>query len=519
MSKQKKDNTNILQWVIPSIMLVLFLIVTLFNYSADMESQIRERVKEKQETQTAQTGEYYEETVNTLSYVAAVSAGNVSKMGDVLSYDAQEILKTIVRNTGAQDAIIVKMDGTAINSKGQDPYLTDKLNVEELLDGKTHVSELFQYTSAKRSHTIIAAPIKTENEMIGILGIVIPLDSLGDITSGASYSVKNTYGIIKADGTIVEKAGNLQESFVVGSNALTGLESLEITSGTYKKLLQNIEANKGGEIVFLGNEEVMGAKSYYLFYEPIGDYGWYSVTLITEAQIEKVVKDEQRTTSGLVTKMLVAMTIFVAILVAINIITKAKYVRESKELQDKAETDLLTDLLNKIATEKKIREYLENEGKEKHSIMFVLDIDNFKKINDTMGHAFGDEVLSTLGRRIKSEFRINDIVGRTGGDEFVVFLKDMKDEETMKREAERVATFFKNFKVGEYVKYSATASIGAAIYPTNATDFEALYKAADSALYKAKKRGKNQLAFYKDDDLLREYEEEKVLSNSVEQNV
>ena len=127
--------------------------------------------------------------------------------------------------------------------------------------------------------------------------------------------------------------------------------------------------------------------------------------------------------------------------------------------------------------------------------------------------------MSTLGRRIKSEFRINDIVGRTGGDEFVVFLKDMKDEETMKREAERVATFFKNFKVGAYVKYSATASIGAAIYPTNATDFEALYKAADSALYKAKKRGKNQLAFYKDDDLLREYEEEKVLSNSVEQNV
>ena len=195
------------------------------------------------------------------------------------------------------------------------------------------------------------------------------------------------------------------------------------------------------------------------------------------------------------------MIIFVAILVAINVITRAKYIKESKELQDKAETDLLTDLLNKIATEKKIKEYLENEGKEKRSIMFVLDIDNFKKINDTMGHAFGDEVLSTLGRRIKSEFRINDIVGRTGGDEFVVFLKDLKDEDTMKREAERVATFFKNFKVGEYVKYSATASIGAAIFPNDAKDFEALYKAADQALYKAKRRGKNQLAFYEDHDM------------------
>ncbi len=345
---------------------------------------------------------------------------------------------------------------------------------------------------------------------------MVPLDNLGDITCGTSYFVKNTYVILKADGTIVEIAGNLQESFMVGGNALTDLESLEITSGTYKKLMQNIEANKGGEIVFLGTDKVMGAQSYYLFYEPIGDYGWYSVTLMTEAQIEKVVKDEQRTTSSLVTKMIVAMTIFVAIRVAINVITKAKYVKESKELQDKAETDLLTDLLNKITTEKKIREYLENEGKEKHSIMFVLDIDNFKKINDTMGHAFGDEVLSTLGRRIKSEFRINDIVGRTGGDEFVVFLKDMKDEETMKREAERVATFFKNFKVGEYVKYSATASIGAAIYPTNARDFEALYKAADQALYKAKRRGKNQLAFYEDNDLPREYDEDHEKENAGE---
>ena len=134
------------------------------------------------------------------------------------------------------------------------------------------------------------------------------------------------------------------------------------------------------------------------------------------------------------------------------------------------------------------------------AMMFVLDIDNFKKINDTMGHAFGDEVLSDLGKRISANFRVSDIIGRTGGDEFIIFLKALKDDSNTLREAQKLVNFFKNFQVGEYVKYSATASIGAAVFPADGADFDTLYKAADQALYKAKKRGKNQLAFYDDRD-------------------
>ena len=129
--------------------------------------------------------------------------------------------------------------------------------------------------------------------------------------------------------------------------------------------------------------------------------------------------------------------------------------------------------------------------------MFILDIDNFKKVNDTMGHAFGDVLLKTLGKEIKSEFRVTDIVGRMGGDEFMIFLKDMKDDGIIEREAIRLTNFFQDFRAGEeYVKYSASASIGAAVYPDDAKNFKDMYLAADQALYRAKKRGKRQLAFY-----------------------
>ena len=173
--------------------------------------------------------------------------------------------------------------------------------------------------------------------------------------------------------------------------------------------------------------------------------------------------------------------------------------KSNKQLEEKADSDLLTGLGNKLATERRIKEYMADYP-DSLAVMFVLDIDNFKKINDTMGHAFGDEVLRELGRQIGVNFRVTDIIGRTGGDEFTIFLKNLKDDSNTIREAQKLEYFFRHFQVGDYVKYSATASIGAAVFPADGSDFETLYKAADAALYKAKKRGKNQLAFFDDRD-------------------
>ena len=134
------------------------------------------------------------------------------------------------------------------------------------------------------------------------------------------------------------------------------------------------------------------------------------------------------------------------------------------------------------------------------ALLFVLDVDNFKKINDTLGHAFGDEVLSSLGHQVKAMFRASDIIGRTGGDEFMILLKNLGSDEILEKEAKKLGDFFKDFQTGEYVKYAATASIGAAVFPKDGQDFESMYKAADSALYVAKKRGKSQIAFYGDEN-------------------
>lgn len=252
--------------------------------------------------------------------------------------------------------------------------------------------------------------------------------------------------------------------------------------------------NQGEGIIYCSaGEDTRG-----IVYVPVAEGLYYLVAGFSEDYIAQNVYNDWKEYGSVVWHIMGIMFLFIAIIVAMNIITRIRDKEKHKALVDKADTDMLTELYNKMATERKIKEYIE-EYPNQPALMFVLDIDNFKKINDTMGHAFGDEVLRTLGARIKSEFRATDIVGRTGGDEFIIFLRNMSDENVIKSEAERIERFFKDFQAGTYVKYSATASIGAAVFPRDAGDFEGLYKAADHALYVAKKRGKNQMAFYGDD--------------------
>ena len=168
---------------------------------------------------------------------------------------------------------------------------------------------------------------------------------------------------------------------------------------------------------------------------------------------------------------------------------------KEQDLLEKASIDGLTGALNRKSAEAKIGELMQNKNCKGY--LFMIDIDDFKTVNDTMGHAFGDEVLRNLAVRLQSMFRATDIVGRTGGDEFMVFLKDIRDITMIEREGKKIEQFFHQFEVGEYVKYSVTASVGAAVFPGDGKSFEELYKAADNALYVSKRHGKNQLSFYK----------------------
>ena len=171
-------------------------------------------------------------------------------------------------------------------------------------------------------------------------------------------------------------------------------------------------------------------------------------------------------------------------------------VTEERRIQEKlkflATTDSLIGLCNRAEFMNLARKEfaLAKKNNEEMSLL-IMDLDNFKTINDTLGHAAGDEIIRKMGDIIKKSFRKTDIPGRIGGEEFAVVLKNTSLQEA-KKAAEKVRNISTRTKViyGEH-EITFTVSIGVAASGGNTGDIEDIMKMADDALYKAKAKGRN----------------------------
>lgn len=164
-------------------------------------------------------------------------------------------------------------------------------------------------------------------------------------------------------------------------------------------------------------------------------------------------------------------------------------VKEKQRLEKKSRTDHLTGLLNKQAFEKEVRDYVEMHPTESACFIFI-DMDHFKDINDKFGHSVGDQVIKETAKKIQLLFKNFDLVGRFGGDEFCVFVKDIPRETLIDRLRFAVKKMEQEYTYeGGYVKISA--SIGAAYCKRNTVGYKELMDVADQAAYQAKDNGRN----------------------------
>ncbi len=167
--------------------------------------------------------------------------------------------------------------------------------------------------------------------------------------------------------------------------------------------------------------------------------------------------------------------------------------REEQKLYAEAKMDRMTMLLNRQTTMESIQDILESEHDKTH-VLYMIDIDNFKMLNDTMGHQAGDEFLIALSAELKKVFRESDVVGRIGGDEFFALMRSVKGMHKMVEKAKELLLTIQEV-CKDYPSIPLSGSIGISIYPENGKSLEALYAQADAALYQAKKKGKNQFVF------------------------
>lgn len=172
----------------------------------------------------------------------------------------------------------------------------------------------------------------------------------------------------------------------------------------------------------------------------------------------------------------------------LSVVTDITSLKQQEEaMKVLAQQDQLTEVNNKNTFNTVAKKILERQSDKLHALL-MIDVDDFKDVNDSFGHAIGDSVLENVASHLKESFRSCDVVGRVGGDEFAVLITDIPNECIVIKKAEHVEYVMNEKVVGIP---SFTVSIGIA-YSKDYNGFDELFVASDKALYSAKKKGKNQ---------------------------
>lgn len=193
------------------------------------------------------------------------------------------------------------------------------------------------------------------------------------------------------------------------------------------------------------------------------------------------------------------VAIFSTILLVLIIIL-ISHLRKTHAMETISQIDALTGILNRGAVQAHITMTLEKEKKQPDLIcpLILIDLDNFKYINDNYGHMEGDQLLIEVANTLKNSVRKSDIVGRLGGDEFIVYLTNVSDKKTAEQVAAKLCNAVSALSFEKEEWHKVSSSIGIAFGNSNIT-WDILYRHADNALYVSKENGKNQYSIFKDE--------------------
>ena len=173
-------------------------------------------------------------------------------------------------------------------------------------------------------------------------------------------------------------------------------------------------------------------------------------------------------------------------------------------LNNLAETDPLTKLLNRRSIDTQLQKYIASSGRHNfYGAALLIDLDEFKRINDVYGHDAGDKVLVEIANRLRSRVRSDEVVGRLGGDEFVLLINNLDTDKNLARKmvlriaGQLVALINMPINYNDN-KFSVGASIGIRLFGLDEGETESVIKDADKAMYRAKKAGKSHCVLYED---------------------
>ncbi|MBK3494855.1 EAL domain-containing protein [Viridibacillus sp. YIM B01967] len=381
------------------------------------------------------------------------------------------------------------------------PWFTLAVKQEDVFYTKPYEDEYM-----KRRTISIIYPITSNNKRTGYVGIDVALNNLLPMSNPGGITGQNIV-LLSSNSEILLDDHRMWPLFEDENIPLNVPSPVSNAKGAYYVELREVTNSDWKMAVYVLEEKVLaplkGFQKKIIFF-------WLIAMLILFFVIKAVLKYSMRDFNSVVdqlkqiengdyTKKIKVQRKDEVGRIADAAEHMGKQIHKQMEILNfQANFDMLTKLPNRSSIEQKIENGIhQSQLQNAEMTVAFIDVDNFKEVNDTYGHAYGDELLIQIGQRVQARLGENSYFGRFGGDEFILLIK--ANPKAIQQNLKEILQIFEEpFDLHGYDVY-ASVSIGVADYPTDSLSRGGLLAKADTALYEAKKQGRNRIEFFQDE--------------------
>ena len=456
---------------------IITLVIGISIFFNVVQASVEKNSRETLITNVTQQSEHLNTILNINYSYLNVLAQELSKSEDLFSENNISLIKAFMENTDLNRTAIIDSDGNALYDNNVVKNVAHRRYFKESMQGKQSLSDPLESSVDQQTRVILSVPIYKNNQVIGVVGGSYNVTKLGNMLFDDLFDGQGKSFIVDQDGNLITRDKKYEKKHNIKTidNLFDICDEKEVKTdfNQQESDLIQIQTKKN--------------KSLYLAYSPLKINDWmicYIVPVHVAQESYTFIKHYETLLATFLGLIVLSLMIYLA----------HSNSRENKYLIHLSEIDPLTSVFNKETTQKLIDQKLKNH---EHFCFLILDVDDFKSVNDNYGHAVGDKVLKNLSDLFKNHFRQTDIVGRIGGDEFIILIEDEHIAES------RIQSLLKKvnaLKIEELQDFKLSISVGMAFAPSNGTTFMELYRHADHALYQTKRTVKNNYKIYKNDE-------------------
>lgn len=472
--------------LIPLGIFLIFLVCIILTFFACVYRDIEKNAKETIMGNVEHQNQNFQNIINQHFQYLEGLADYIGIQAELRNTHNLKLLDAISEKSSMDWIAVVGPDGTSTYTEGQMGAIIPSAHFQAAMKGERALSRPVESQADGQLRIILAVPIFHGSKVIGVLEGSCNLSLLGQMLLADIYSGSGYILIVSADGSIITQENDESGMLSSGRNLFDTLAEADFTKEkSHEQVVSDFSAQNSDITSFTYEKN-----SYYIAYKPLGMADWLLCYIAPKSIAQQPYQFIMQYGLILLAALIAGIAVLLVVIFRANI-------RTQSELLKMGQSDALTGLLNKQSTETMIQKWLEDDQRSGLQAMLMMDVDDFKNVNDTYGHAAGDVILHDIGELIRHEFREGDILGRVGGDEFCVMMKNVGSEANAVAKVERLREHIHEHVFKETEVIDISCSIGLAFSPTHGNSFSELYRTADTALYETKRRGGDGYSVFK----------------------